>query len=241
LRGGVAVAVGVAVLVGVTVGVAVADAVGVALIVAVAVAVLVAVAERVAVAVAVAVAVCVAVAVAMAVLVAVAVDVAVGVAVCDGAANPIPMSLIFWGLFVAVSVKLSRPCLNLPFDGGMNTTETGQSPIAGMGFKHPFPLLARLNPVPVTFTVGAGNSTLLLLMSLTVCGVLCVPAGTLPKLIFFADNSTVTLCRVADGLDCAIASPPREQIAAQAAITTAIARRDEIMGDIYFGVAHRHR
>jgi hypothetical protein len=86
-----------------------------------------------------------------------------------------------------------------------------------------------LKPVPVTFTTGADKSTLPLLVSVTIRGVLFVPAITLPKLIFLGDNPTVSLLLVADGLDCARAWPPRAYKAAQIAITTVIARRDKII------------
>lgn len=167
---GEGVAVGVAVLVGVAVcvAVAVAEAVGVADLVAVAVELAVGVALIVAVAVAVLVGVAdrVAVAVFVAVAVVVAVDVAVrvGVAVGDGG-RPTPMSFTFCGLFAPASVNFSRPCLNLPFLGGVKFTETGQVPDAGIVLVHPF--APREKPVPVTLTTGAAKSTLPLLVRIT--------------------------------------------------------------------------
>jgi hypothetical protein len=172
LKTGEGVAVGVAVLVGVAVrvAVAVAEAVGVADLVAVAVELEVGVALSVAVAVAVLVGVAetvaVAVFVAVAVVVAVEVAVLVGVAVGDGG-SPTPMSFTFCGLFAPASVNVSRPCLNLPFDGGVKVTETGQVPDGGIVLVHPF--VPRLKPVPVTLTTGAARSTLPLLVSVTFC------------------------------------------------------------------------
>jgi len=178
LKAGLAVAVGVGVIVGVAVcdGVAVAVEVGVAVVVA-------------AVPVAVAVAVCVAVAV------------AVGVAVID-TANPIPPSFTFCGLFAATSVNSSRP-LKLPLFAGLKKTDTGQLPDGWMVLVHPF--MSRLKPVPVTLTPGAGRSALLLLVSVTIFALLWVPAGTLPKFIFFVDRPTTGLLVDAE-LDCAIAT-----------------------------------
>ena len=77
-------------------------------------------------------------------------------------------------------------------------TETGQVPAAGIALVHPFD--PRLKPAPVTFTTGAANSTLLLLVSVTVCGSDSVPAGILPKLIFLRDNATARCPRAADRL-----------------------------------------
>jgi hypothetical protein len=113
--------------------------------------------------------------------------------------------------------------LNLPFDGGMNVTVTVQVPAGAIALIHSFP--PSWKPVPITFTNGAGSSTLPLLVSVTGRAVLTVPAGTLPKLIFFADNPTVSLFFVAAGLDCALARSLRTDRAAQAAVRTAIDRR----------------
>jgi len=88
--------------------------------------------------------------------------------------------------------------LNLPFDTGVKVIETGQVPAAGIAFAHPFE--SRLKPAPVTLTSGADNSTLLLLVRMTVCGMLRIPAGTLPKLIFRGDSRTASLFLVAEGL-----------------------------------------
>lgn len=90
-----------------------------------------------------------------------------------------------------MSVNVSRPCLNLPFDGGVNITETGQPSAGGIAWVHPFE--SRLKPLPLTLTAGAGNSTLLLLVRVTTCGLLRVPTGTLPKSIFREDNPTRSL------------------------------------------------
>src|SRR5713226_2730106 len=122
--------------------------------------------------------------------VAVRVGVAVGVAVGE-AGNPTPISFTFCGLLAAASVNVSRPFLNLPLEGGVKVTETGQLPIAGIGLVHPFD--PRLKPVPVTLTTGAARSTLPLLVRVTLCGLLFVPAGHLPKLIFLRDNPTAML------------------------------------------------
>jgi hypothetical protein len=89
--------------------------------------------------------------------------------------------------------------LNLPFDGGVNVTATEQLLAAAIALTHPFE--SRLKPVPVRLTSGAGNSPLLLLMRVTVCGLLRIPAGTLPKLIFLGDSPTASLFLVAEVLD----------------------------------------
>ena len=78
-------------------------------------------------------------------------------------------------------------------------TDTGQLPNGGIAPTQPFE--PRLKPAPVTLAIGAGISTLLLLMKVTVSGLLCVPAGTLPKLIFLGDNPATILVLVAEGLD----------------------------------------
>ena len=93
--------------------------------------------------------------------------------------------------------------------------------------------------MPVTFTTGADKSTLPLLVSVTVRGVLSMPAGNLPKLIFFGDNPTVSLLLAADGLGCALATPPSAYKAVQSANTTAMARRDEITPNMRIRIARR--
>ena len=85
--------------------------------------------------------------------------------------------------------------MNLPFDTGVKVIETGQVPAAGIALTHPFESSAK--PAPVTLTSGADNSTLLLLMRVTVRGMLRIPAGTLPKLIFLDDSPTASLFLVA--------------------------------------------
>jgi hypothetical protein len=112
--------------------------------------------------------------------VALAVAVAVGVGT---AASPIPLSFTFCGLLAPPSVKISKPCLKLPFDGGMNETETVQLPPGDKMPGHTYGF--KLNPVPLTATLGAGRAALLLLVNVTVCGLLVMPAGSFPKLIFF--------------------------------------------------------
>ena len=77
-------------------------------------------------------------------------------------------------------------------------TATGQLPAAGIALTHSFE--SRLKPVPLTLTSGADNSTLLLLMRVTVCGPLRIPTGTLPKLIFRGDSPTASLLLVAEVL-----------------------------------------
>jgi hypothetical protein len=112
--------------------------------------------------------------------------------------------------------------LNFPFVGGANITETGQSPDGAIVFMHPF--LPSMKPVPVTPTTGAARSTLPLLVSMTVCGSLCVPAGTLPKFIFFVDNPTAGFFVEDEGLGCAIAKPQSADSATTTAIATAVTR-----------------
>jgi hypothetical protein len=225
---GVTVAVAVGVIVVVEVAVADPPPVGVAdgVIVAVLVALAVGVAEEFCVAVDVAVAVGVRASVVVAVGVAVGVGVAVEVAVGEGPISPTPMSFTFCGLLAAASLNVSRPCLNLPFDGGVNVTETSQLFAGGIALAHPFE--PRLKPLPLTLTTGADISTLLLLVRVTTCGLLRVPAGTLPKSSFGEDNPTWSLLLVPDRLSCALARPLKASKKAQIAITTPIARRDEI-------------
>ena len=127
-----------------------------------------------------------------------AVEVAVGDGVGEGAVNPTPISFTFCGLPAAASVNFSRPFLNLPVDGGVKLTETGQVPAGGIALVHP--LESRLKPVPVTLTEGTDNSRLLLLLRVTLCGLLRTPAGTLPKLIFLGDSPTASLFLVAEVL-----------------------------------------
>jgi hypothetical protein len=86
--------------------------------------------------------------------------------------------------------------LNLPLDAGVKVTETGQVAAAGIALAHPFESSAK--PAPVTLTSGADNSTLLLLRRVTVCGLLRIPTGTLPKLIFRSDSPTASLLLVAE-------------------------------------------
>jgi hypothetical protein len=210
------------------VGVAVCDAVivAVALEVEVKVAVEVAV-EAVAVTVAVEPPVDVAVALALGLEVGVAdavvVGVCIGVAVGDGPIAPTPMSFTFCGLFAAASLNFSRPFLNLPIFGGMNVTPTGQLAAGRIAPVHPFE--SRLKPAPDTITAGADISTLLLLVSVTICGLLRVPAGTLPKLIFLIDSATANLLLAAG--DCA-KRPTGAPRSAQIAIATTIAWRENI-------------
>jgi hypothetical protein len=193
-----------------------------AVIVAVALKVGVVVAVEVAVAVTVAVEppveVAVAVGLEVGVAEAVVVGVCIGVAVCDGPITPTPMSLTFCGLFAAASLNFSRPLLNLPIFVGVNVTPTGQLAAGSIALVHPFE--SRLKPAPETITAGADNSTLLVLVSVTICGLLRVPAATLPKLIFLIDSATASLFLAAG--DCAqrLTGAPRS---AQIAIATAIA------------------
>ena len=218
----VAVTVAVGVAVAVCVAVAVAVAVGVAVAVEVAVEVLV---EAVAVAVAVEPPVEVAVALGLEVGVAdaVVVGVCIAVAVGEGPIAPTPMSFTFCGLFAAASLNFSRPLLNLPIFGGVKVTPTGQLAAGRIAPVHPFE--SRLKPAPDTTTAGADISTLLLLVSVTICGLLRVPAGTLPKLIFLTDSATASLLLAAG--DCAT-RPPGAARSAQIAIVTAIAWREDI-------------
>ena len=176
-----------------------------------------------AVAVAVAVEPPVDVAVATGVADAVVVGVCIGVAVGDGPVAPTPMSFTFCGLFAAASLNFSRPFLNLPIFGGVKVTPTGQLAAGSIAPVHPFE--SRLNPAPDTITAGADNSTLLLLVSVTICGLLRVPAGTLPKLIFLIDSATASLLLAAG--DCAT-RPPGAARSTQTAIATAIAWRENI-------------
>ncbi|HSZ21694.1 MAG TPA: hypothetical protein VK782_01070 [Candidatus Sulfotelmatobacter sp.] len=206
--------------------VAVCDAVIVAVALRVEVVVAVEVAVEVlveAVAVAVAVEPPVDVAVATGVADAVVVGVCIGVAVGDGLIAPTPMSFTFCGLFSAASLNFSRPFLNLPIFGGVKVTPTGQLAAGSIAPVHPFE--SRLNPAPDTITAGADNSTLLLLVSVTICGLLRVPAGTLPKLIFLIDSATASLLLAAG--DCAT-RPPGAARSTQTAIATAIAWRENI-------------
>jgi hypothetical protein len=206
--------------------VAVCDAVIVAVALRVEVVVAVEVAVEVlveAVAVAVAVEPPVDVAVATGVADAVVVGVCIGVAVGDGLIAPTPMSFTFCGLFAAASLNFSRPFLNLPIFGGVKVTPTGQLAAGSIVPMHPFESM--LKPVPDTITAGADNSTLLLLVSVTICGLLRVPAGTLPKLIFLIDSATASLLLAAG--DCAT-RPPGAARSAQIAIATAIAWRENI-------------
>jgi hypothetical protein len=203
---------------------------GVAVSVAVGVEVTLAVEADVAVAVAVAVGVAaplpVAVPVGVGVAVGVGDSVAVAVVVGDGPINPTPASFTFCGLFAAASVNSRKPFLNLPFDGGMKVTETVQLPPAAIGPTQLFE--SRLKPVPLTLTAGADSSTLLRLTKVTILGLLCVPAGRLPKLIFLGDSPTAILLLVAEGLVCALARSPSANKLAQIAIATTLTRRDEI-------------
>jgi hypothetical protein len=206
--------------------VAVCDAVIVAVALRVEVVVAVEVAVEVlveAVAVAVAVEPPVDVAVATGVADAVVVGVCIGVAVGDGLIAPTPMSFTFCGLFSAASLNFSRPFLNLPIFGGVKVTPTGQLAAGSIAPVHPFE--SRLNPAPDTITAGADNSTLLLLVSVTICGLLRVPAGTLPKLIFLIDSATASLLLAAG--DCAT-RPPGAARSAQIAIAMTIAWRENI-------------
>jgi hypothetical protein len=206
--------------------VAVCDAVIVAVALRVEVVVAVEVAVEVlveAVAVAVAVEPPVDVAVATGVADAVVVGVCIGVAVGDGLIAPTPMSFTFCGLFSAASLNFSRPFLNLPIFGGVKVTPTGQLAVGSIAPVHPFE--SRLNPAPDTITAGADNSTLLLLVSVTICGLLRVPAGTLPKLIFLIDSARASLLLAAG--DCAT-RPPGAARSTQTAIATAIAWRENI-------------
>jgi len=154
---------------------------------------------------------------------AVAVGVCVGVAVGDGPDAPTPMSFTFCGLFSAASLNFSRPFLNLPIFVGVNVTPTGQLAAGRIAPVHPFE--SRLKPAPDTITAGADNSTLLLLVNVTICGLLRIPAGTLPKLIFLIDSPTASLLLAAG--DCAT-RPPGAARSAQIAIATAIAWREDI-------------
>ena len=103
------------------------------------------------------------------------VGVCIGVAVGDGPVAPTPMSFTFCGLFAAASLNFSRPFLNLPIFGGVNVTPTEQLAAGRIAPVHPFE--SRLKPVPDTITAGADISTLLLLVSVTICGLLRVPAA----------------------------------------------------------------
>jgi hypothetical protein len=154
---------------------------------------------------------------------AVNVGVCLGVAVGDGPVVPTPMSFTFCGLFAAASLNFSRPFLNLPIFGGVKVTPTGQLAAGRIAPVHPFE--SRLKPAPDTITAGADISTLLLLVSVTICGPLRVPAGTLPKLIFLIDSATASLDLAAG--DCAT-RPPGAARSAQIAIATAIAWRENI-------------
>jgi hypothetical protein len=164
--------------------------------------------------------------------VAVCVCVAVRVAVGDGPGAPTPASFTFWGLFDAASLNFSRPFLNLPILGGANVTETGQLADGAIALVHPSE--SRLKPAPVTVTIGAGKSTPPLLVNVTVCGLLRVPAGTLPKFIALGDSATAGLLLAATETEislsegCAFATPPGAYKSAQMAIATAIARREKI-------------
>ena len=154
---------------------------------------------------------------------AVTVGVCIGVAVGDGPVAPTPMSFTFCGLFAAASLNFSRPFLNLPIFGGVKVTPTGQLAAGRIAPVHPFE--SRLKPVPDTITDGGDISTLLLLVSVTICGLLRVPAATLPKLIFLIDSATASLLLAAG--DCATRLPGAARLA-QIAITTAIAWRENI-------------
>lgn len=116
--------------------------------------------------------------------------------------------------------------MNLPFDGGVNVTETGQLPAGGIAPVHPFE--SRPKPVPLILTIGADNSTLLLLVKVTVCGLLCVPAANLPKSTFFGDNPARSLLLARGGLGCALVRPSCAHKTAHIAIATPVARRDQI-------------
>jgi hypothetical protein len=160
---------------------------------------------------------------------AVVVGVCIGVAVGDGLDAPTPMSFTFCGLFAAASLNFSRPFLNLPIFGGVKLTPTRQLAAGRIAQVHPFE--SRLKPAPDTTTAGADISTLLLLVSVTICGLLRVPAGTLPKLIFLTDSATASLLLAAG--DCAT-RPPGAARSAQIAIVTSIAWREDITRrDIY--------
>jgi hypothetical protein len=214
----VAVALKVEVVVAVEVEVA-AEAVVVAVEVEVGLPVEVAVAVKVAPPVEVAVALGLEVGVADAVMV----GVCVGVAVGNGPLAPTPMSVTFCGLFGAASLNFSRPFLNLPIFGGVNVTPTGQLAAGRIAPVHPFE--SRLKPAPDTITAGADISILLLLVSVTICGLLRVPAATFPKLIFLIDSATASLLLAAG--DCAT-RPTGAARSAQIAIATAIAWREDI-------------
>ena len=151
------------------------------------------------------------------------VGVCIGVAVGDGPDAPTPMSFTFCGLFAAASLNFSRPFLNLPIFGGVKVTPTGQLAAGSIAPVHPFE--SRLKPVPDTTTDGADISTLPLLVSVTICGLLRVPAATLLKLIFLIDSATASLFLAAG--DCA-ARPPGAARSAQIAIVTTIAWRENI-------------
>jgi len=154
---------------------------------------------------------------------AVMVGVCVGVAVGDCPDAPTPMSVTFCGLFGAASLNFSRPFLNLPIFGGVKVTPTGQLAAGSIAPVHPFE--SRLKPAPDTTTAGGDISTLLLLVNVTICGLLRVPAATLPKLIFLIDSATASLLLAAG--DCAT-RPPGAARSAQMAIATAIAWREDI-------------
>ena len=228
----VAVAVGVAVLVAVADEVAVGDAVAVAVVVLVDVDVCVAVADAVAVAVSVDVAVVLgdAVAVAVGLVVAVSVGDAVAVAVLVGvavgeAASPTPLSFTFCGLFAPPSMNFSIPCLNFPLAGGVNMTDTGQLPDAGIVLVHP--LVPRLKPVPETLTTGAARSAVPLLVRVTVRGLLDTPAGIEPKLIFLEDSPTGGFLTVVGRVACANTDPLKTQKNAKAASAAKVRDRRE--------------
>jgi hypothetical protein len=154
---------------------------------------------------------------------AVMVGVCNGVSVGDGPVVPTPMSFTFCGLLAAMSLNFSRPFLNLPIFGGVKLTPTGQLAACRIAPVHPFE--SRLKPAPDTTTAGADISTLPLLVNVTICGLLCVPAATLPKLIFLTDSATASLPLAAG--DCAT-RPPGAARSAQIAIVTAIAWREDI-------------
>ena len=154
---------------------------------------------------------------------AVTVGVCVGVAVGDGAVAPTPMSFTLCGLLAAASLNFSRPFLNLPIFGGVKVTPTVQLVAARIAPVHPFE--SRLKPVPDTTTAGADISTLLLFVSVTICGLLRVPVATLPKLIFLIDSATASLLLAAGDCATRLSGAARS---AQIAIATAIAWRENI-------------
>jgi hypothetical protein len=117
---------------------------------------------------------------------------------------PVPLRLTFWGLFEALSVKVSVP-LAAPAAVGVNVTPTAQLAPAGTGVPQVLPEIAKGPLIP---TLEIVRDVLWRLVSVTVTAALVLPTVTVPKLNELADSVTGELEPLPVPLRLTVWGPP---------------------------------